>query len=78
MGSYMAKKKREQSTVSKVHGMKKPMRRSERVGEAPPFRYDYDIRLDCDPSKARSRNILESFQNILLLTNRSNLPSRTF
>ena len=48
------------------------------MGEAPPSRYDYEILLDYDPSGTISRNILESFQNILLLTNRSNLPSRTF
>ena len=48
------------------------------MGEAPPFRYDYEILLDYDPSGTISMNLLESFQNILLLTNRSNLPSRTF
>ena len=48
------------------------------MGEAPPSRYDYGILLDYDPSGTISRNLLESFQNILLLTSRSNLPSRTF
>ena len=48
------------------------------MDEAPPSLYDYEIVLDYDPSGTISRNLLESFQNILLLTNRSNLPSRTF
>ena len=48
------------------------------MGEAQPSRYDYEILLDYDPSGTISRNLLESFQNILLLTNLSNLPSRTF
>ena len=50
----------------------------EGVDEATPSRYDYEILLDYDTSGTISRNLLESFQNILLLTNRSNLPSRTF
>ena len=48
------------------------------MGEASPSRYDYKILLDYDPSGTISRNLLESFQNILLLTNRSNLHSRPF
>ena len=48
------------------------------MGEVPPSRYDYEILVDYDPSGALHRNLLESFQNILLLTNRSTLPSRTF
>ena len=41
----------------------------EGVGKAPPSRYDYGILLDFDPSGTMSRNLLEYFQNILLLTN---------
>ena len=48
------------------------------MGEAPPSRYDYEILLDYDLSGTISRNPLECFQNILLLTNRSHLSSRTF
>ena len=48
------------------------------MGEAPPTRYDYEILHDYDSSGTISGNFLESFQNILLLPNRSNLPSRTF
>ena len=39
------------------------------VGEVPPSRYDYEILLDYDPSGIISRNRLEYFQNVLLLTN---------
>ena len=39
------------------------------MGEAPPSRYDYEILLDYDPSGTMSRNLLETFQNILLLNN---------
>ena len=46
--------------------------------EAPPSRYDYEILLDYYPFGTISRNLRESFQNIRLLTNRSNLTSRTF
>ena len=75
----MAKKSREQSTVPKVQGIEKPRRRSERgVGKAPPSRYDYEILVAHNPSGTISRDLLKSFQNILLLANRSNLPSRTF
>ena len=48
------------------------------MGAAPPSRYDYEILLDYDPSGTISRNRLKSIENILLLTNQSNLPSRTF
>ena len=48
------------------------------MGEAPPSRCDYEILLDYDSSGTISRDLLKSFQDILLLTNRSNLPSRTF
>ena len=47
------------------------------MDEATPSRNDYELLLDYDPSGTIFRNLLESFQNILLLTNRSNLP-RTF
>ena len=47
------------------------------MGEAPLSRYDYEIPLDYDPSGTTSRNLLEYFQNILLLTNRPNIVSRT-
>ena len=50
----------------------------EEVGEAPPSRYDYGILLDYDPSGAISRNLLEYFQTILLLTNRIATDTRTF
>ena len=40
------------------------------LDEAPPSRYDYGILLDYDPSETISRNLLEDFQNILLLTKR--------
>ena len=48
------------------------------MDEVPPSRYDYEILLDYDPSGTISRNFLGSFQNLLLLTNRSNLSFRTF
>ena len=48
------------------------------MGKAPPSRYDYEILLDYDPSGTMSRNLLESFPNILLLTNLPNLPSKIF
>ena len=47
------------------------------MGEAPPFRYDYGILLDYDPSGTISRNLLEYFQNIMLLTNRIATDPRT-
>ena len=63
MGSKMVKRNKEQSTVSEVQGIEKPMRRSERGGdEAPPSRYDYEILLNYDPSGTISRNLLELFQ----------------
>ena len=49
----------------------------EGVGEAPPPRYDYEIFLDYDPSGTISGNLVESLQNVLLLTNRSNLSEPT-
>ena len=60
--------------------MEKPMRRKEisQVDEAPQSRHDYETIPDNDPSGTISRNVLESFLNILLLTNPSNLLSRTF
>ena len=54
------------------------------MGEAPSFRCVYGILLDYDSSGTVSRNLLESFRNILLLVNRrtatksEKLPSRTF
>ena len=48
------------------------------MDEAPPYRYNGKIVLDYDPSGTISKYLLESFQNILLLTNRFDLPSRTF
>ena len=48
------------------------------MGEAPSSRYDYGILLDHDPSGTLSRNLLECFQNILLLTNRIATDPRTF
>ena len=48
------------------------------MGEAPPSRYDYGIILDYDPSGTISRNLLEYFQNILLLTDRIATDPRTF
>ena len=48
------------------------------MGGAPSSRYDYEIPLHYDPSGTTSTNLLGSFQNILLLVNRSNLPVRTF
>ena len=48
------------------------------MGEAPPSRYDYGMLLDYDPSGTISRNLLEYFQNILLLTNRIATDLRTF
>ena len=41
------------------------------MGEAPSSRYDYKILLDYDPFGTTSRNLMEFFHNILLLTNRS-------
>ena len=38
------------------------------MGEALPSRFDYGIFLDCDPSGALSRNLLEYFQDIVLLS----------
>ena len=74
----MAKKSKEQSNVSEVQGIEKPVRRRDRC-EAPLSRCDCEIRLDYDPSGAISRYLLESFQDILLLLiSRSNLPSKTF
>ena len=66
----MVKNSREHSTVSQVQGIEKPMRRSE-VGWASHCRLDTTTKyfLDYDPSRTTSRNRLESFQNILLLTN---------
>ena len=74
----MAKKSIEQSIVSEVQGIQKPMRRSERSGRGTAVSIRQRKLLDYDPSGTVSRNLLESFQNILLLTNRSNLASRTF
>ena len=48
------------------------------MGEAPPSRYDYEILLDYDPSGTLSRNLLEYFQNILLLSNRIATDPRAF
>ena len=48
------------------------------MGEAPPSQYDYGILLDYDPSGTVSCNLLEYFQNILLLTNRIATDPRTF
>ena len=48
------------------------------MGEAPPSQYDYGILLDYDPSGTLSRNLLEYFQNILLLTSRIATDPRTF
>ena len=48
------------------------------MGEAPPSRYDYGIILDYDPSGLISRNLLEYFQNILLLTYRIATDPKTF
>ena len=48
------------------------------MGEAPPFRYDYGILLDYDPSGTISRNLLEYFQNIMLLTNQIATDPRIF
>ena len=48
------------------------------MDETPPSRYDYGILLDYDPSGIISRNLLEYFQNILLLTNRIATDPRTF
>ena len=61
MGSLMAKRSREQSTVSEVQGMEKSMRRGERGGRGTAVRYDYEILLDYDPSGITSRNRLEYF-----------------
>ena len=46
--------------------------------EAPPSRYHYGILLDYHPSGTISRNLLEYFQNILLLINRIATDPRTF
>ena len=48
------------------------------MGEAPPSRYDYGILLDYDPSGTMSKNLLEYFQKIPLLTNRITTHPRTF
>ena len=49
------------------------------MGDAPPSRYDYGILLDYDTSGTLSRNLLEYFQNILLLlANRIPTNPRTF
>ena len=48
------------------------------MGETPPSRYDYGILQDYDSSGTVSRNLLEYFQNILLLTNRIATDPRTF
>ena len=48
------------------------------MGEASPSRYDYGMLLDYDPSGTLPRNLLEYFQNILLLTNRIATDPRTF
>ena len=48
------------------------------VGEPPPSRYDYGTLLDYDPSGTISRNHLEYFQNILLLTNGTARDPTTF
>ena len=49
------------------------------MGEAPPSLYDYQILLgDYEISGTISRNLLEHFQNILLLTNRIATDPRTF
>ena len=48
------------------------------MGEALPSRFGYGILLDYDPSGTISRNLLEHFQNILLLTNRIAADPRTF
>ena len=89
----MAKKIREQSTVSEVQRIEKPMGRSERDGRgtAVSIRLRSTSRLlsfwnhiykpsEIFPEHTAtiSINLLESFQSILLLTNRSNVPSRTF
>ena len=47
------------------------------MGEAPTSRYDYEILQGYDHFGTISTDLLKSFQNILLLTNRSGLPSRT-
>ena len=44
----------------------------------PPSRYDYGILPDYDPSGTISRNLLEYFQDILLLTNRIATDLRIF
>ena len=48
------------------------------MGKAPLSRYDYGIPLDYNPFGTRFRNLLEYFQNILLLTNRTAADPRTF
>ena len=53
------------------------MRRSER-GWARHNRLDYGILLDYDPSGTISRNLLEYFLNLLLLTNGIATDPRTF
>ena len=50
----------------------------EGVGDAPPSQYDYGKLLDYDPSGTISRNLLEHFQNIFLLTNGTATDPRTF
>ena len=47
------------------------------MDEAPTSPYDYEMLLDYDPSGTISKNILEYFQNILLLTNRNAMNPRT-
>ena len=48
------------------------------MGEAPPSRYDYGILLDYDPSGTISRNRLDYFQNMRLLTYRIATDLRIF
>ena len=71
-------KQRSIDCVQSSGNRKADKKEREGVGEAPSSRYEYEILLDYHPSGTISRNLLESFENILLLTNRSNLPSRTF
>ena len=48
------------------------------MGETPSSQYDYGILLDYDPSGTVPWNLLEYFQNILLLTNGIATDPRTF